>query len=160
MDFTVSNRQGNNSRCVRAPPQKGSPKRDWLRSEGRSARRERRTEGKLPVPRQFGRRGRGQFTANPGGPMNLKQHESGVEQRHADGRDDKQMALLRKIGSGGQRTARLVAIARAGSGLRMSLRAALLFAEQPRRINQAARNRWQPNERQHQRDRCLDTLHG
>jgi len=42
----------------------------------------------------------------------------------------------------------------------MFLRAAILFAEQPRRINQAAGNRWQPNERQHQRNRCLDTLHG
>ena len=137
-----------------------SPKRDHLRSEGRSARRKSRAEGKLPVPGQLRRRGRGKSAANASGPVNLNQRECAVEQRHTDRRDDEQLTLLRKVGSGGQRAARLVAIARAGSGMRVLLGATILFAEQPRSINQTARNRWQPNERQHQRDECLDGLHG
>ncbi len=84
---------------------------------------------------QFGRRGRGQFAANASGPVNLNRRESGVEQRHADRRDDEQLALLRKIGGGSQRAAGLVAVAGDGRAMRMFLRAALLFAEQPRGIN-------------------------
>lgn len=137
-----------------------SPKRDHLRSEGRSARRKSRAEGKLPVPGQLRRRGRGKSAANASGPVNLNQRECAVEQRHTDRRDDEQLTLLRKVGSGGQRAARLVAIAGDGRAMRVLLGATILFAEQARRINQAARNCWQPNERQHHRHDCLDPLHG
>ncbi len=82
------------------------------------------------MPRQFGRCCRGQFTANSGGLVNLKQREGGVEQRLADGRDDEQLALLRKVGSGVQRAAGLVAIAGDGRAMRMLLRAAILLAQQ------------------------------
>jgi len=141
---------------------RGSPKRDWLRSEGGSARRERRAEGKLPVSRKLRRRGRGQFAGNASGPVNLNQRESGVEQRHANRRDDEPLALLRKIGSGSQRAAGLVAVAGSGNGraMRMLLRATLLFAEQSRGIDQAARKRRQPKKRQQHRHDWLDPLHG
>ena len=121
MDFTFYTDRETTRDASAHRARRGSPERDWLRSEGRSARRERRAEGKLPVPRQFGRRGRGQFAANASEPVNLNQRESGVEQRHADGRDDEQLTLLRKIGSGGQRTAGLIAVAGNGRAMRMLL---------------------------------------
>lgn len=138
---------------------RGSPKRDLLRSDGRSARRQRRAKGKLPMPRQFRRRGRGQFAANSDGPLDFRESGCGSKQQHADRREDQRLRLLGEKGGGRQSPAGLVAIARAGSALRMFLRAAILFAQPARRINQTARSRWQPNERQHQRDRCFDTLH-
>ncbi len=109
---------------------------------------------------QFRRCGRGKIPANSDGTLNFG--ESGYEskQQHADWREDEWLGLLGKKSGGGQRPAGLVAIARAGSALRMFLRAAILFAQPARRINQTARSRWQPNERQHQRNRCFDTLHG
>ena len=112
------------------------------------------------MTRQLWRRGRWKFAANSDGPLNLRENGCGIEQQHADWREDERLRLLGEKGGGCQRTAGLVAIARAGSALRMFLRAAILFAQPARRINQTARSRWQPNERQHQRDRCLDTLHG
>lgn len=112
------------------------------------------------MTRQLWRRGRWKFAANSDGPLNLRENGCGIEQQHADWREDKRLGLLGKKSSGCQRTAGLVAIARAGSALRMFLRAAILFAQPACRINQTARGRWQSNERQHQRDHCLDTLHG
>ena len=139
---------------------RGSPRRDWLRSEGRSARREGRAEGKLPVTSQFRRCGRRKIAANSDGTLNWHQKGCDIKHWHNHRREDMRLRLLRKVGSGGQCPARLVAIARAGSGMRVLLGATILFAEQSRRINQTARHGWQPNERQHQRDRCFDTLHG
>ena len=112
------------------------------------------------MTRQFGRRGRGQFTSDSDGLLDFRESDCGIEQQHADWRENEWLRLLGEKGGGRQSPARLVAIARAGSALRMILRAAILFAEPARRINQTAGSRWQPNERQHQRDRCFDTLHG
>lgn len=112
------------------------------------------------MPRQFGRRGRGKFAANSNGPLNFRENGCEIKQQHADWREKKRLRLLGKKRSGCQRAAGPIAVARAGSALGMFLRAAILLAEQPRRINQTARSRWQPNERQHQRNHCLDTLHG
>lgn len=109
---------------------------------------------------QLGRRGRGKFATISGRPLNLHRRGCAIEQRHTDRHDEEELILLREIAGGRQSATRLVAVARTGNGLGMFLRAAILFAQQARRINQTARSRWQPNERQHQRDRCLDTLHG
>jgi len=143
-----------------APRQNGQPQRDWLRGEGGGARCERRAEGKLPMTGRFGRRSRRKLAIHSCRTLNPRQKLCAVEQRNADGCDEKCLVLLREIMGRCQSAARLVAVAWAGNGLGMLLRAAILFVEQTGRINNAARNRWQPNERQHQRDRCLDTLHG
>lgn len=139
---------------------KGQSRTGRLRSEGRSARRESRAEGKLPVTSQFRRRGRGKIAANSDGTLNFSVSNYGGKQQHADWREDEWLGLLGKKSGGCQRSTGLVAIARAGSALRMFLRATILFAQPACRINQTARSRWQPNERQHQRNRCFDTLHG
>lgn len=109
---------------------------------------------------QFRRCGRGKIAANSNGPLNFRKDGCGIKQQHANWREDQRLRLLGEKSGGSKRTARLVAIGRSGSALRMFLRAAILFAQPARRINQTAGSRWQPNERQHQRDRCLDTLHG
>ena len=138
---------------------KGQSRTGRLLSEGRSARRESRAEGKLPVTRKLRWRGRGQFASDSNGSLNFRERGCGTDQQHADWREDERLGLLGKKSGGCQRTAGLVAIARAGSALRMFFRAAILFAQPACRINQTARRRWQPNERQHQCDRCFDTLH-
>ena len=141
-------------RTVRRLPRTGD-----LRNEGRGARRQGRAERKLPVTSQLGWCGCRKLAAYCGGSLNLHSRGGGIEQRHTDWRDEKLLALLWEIMRRRQSAARLVAVARAGIGARMPLRAAIPFAKQAGCIKQAARNRRQPNERQHQRDHCLDTLH-
>ena len=92
--------------------------------------------------------------------LHLHERACAIVLRHANRRDEEELVWLREVGCGSQRAARLVTFARTGNRLGMFLRTAILFAEQAGRINQAARNRRQPNERQHERDRCLDTPHG
>lgn len=145
--------------CEHTAPKEQSQWGDCLRSERRCARRQSRAEGKLPATHQLRWRGRGKLATNTGETLNLRQHVRAAEQQHTDRHNKEQLILLREIAGGRQSAARLVAVARTGNGLGMFFRAAILFFRQSRRINQAARNRWQPDERQHQRDHCLDTLH-
>ncbi len=112
------------------------------------------------MPRKFGRRGRGQIVGNYDEPLNFGESGWRIKQQHAGWREDKRLGLLGKKSGACQRTARLVAVLRAGRGLRMSLRATIPFAQQTGRIKQTARSRWQPNKRQQHRHDCLDTLHG
>ena len=106
------------------------------------------------MPGHLGRRGRGKLVADSSVQVNLHQRKCAIEQRQTDRCAEDQLVLLREIMGRGQSAARLVTVAWTGNG--MFLRAAILFAEQTGRINQTARNRWQPNERQQQRNRCLD----
>lgn len=112
------------------------------------------------MPGQLRRRGGGKIKANPGGPLNLLQVSRAIEQRQTGRDHEERLGLLWEIGGGRQSAARFVAVARTGNGVRMLLRAAILFAEQTRCINQTARSGWHPNERQHHGDKYLEPLHG
>ncbi len=121
------------SMCEHTAPKEQSRCGDRLRSERRSARRQGRAEGKLPVTGQLRRRGCGKIVTNPSGPVNLHRRDPAIEQRRTDRHDEEQLILLREIAGGRQSATRVVAMARAG--MRMFLRAAILLAEQARRIN-------------------------
>src|SRR5688572_18358068 len=69
------------------------------------------------------------------------------------------MGLLRKECGGAQSCTRSVTIARNRNRLGMLAGATFPFAKQTRGINQTAGGGWQPNERQHHRNRCFDPLH-
>lgn len=100
--------------CEHTAP-KGSPERDYLRNEGRRARRQGRAEGKLPATHKLRRRSGWRLA--PGGVRQTRLDEARCEgESHiADRRRNDELILLRKISGGSQNAARLLAAAGIGS---------------------------------------------
>ncbi len=112
------------------------------------------------MPRQLRRRSLRKIAIKTGEAMNFRKTVVKDEKQHAIRRKHYRMGLLGKECGRGQCRAGLIATTRNGNRFGMVGRATILFAEPARRINQAAGSGWQPNERQHQRNHCLDPLHG